>query len=272
MDDTTPGAFALATAVHPDESTPGRWTGDIPAGWDIAGNTNGGLLLALATRAIGEATGRPDPVTVTGHFLAPGRPGPAVVDVDVVRPGGRHATARALMATDRTILSVMATMTDLSAPTGPTLIDGGPPDLPPPEQCQTQRTGPFGVPPFVGRVDQRIHPDDVRFDQPGGKSGRAVMRGWFGLRDGEQLDTVALVLASDAFPPTIFNTDLPVAWTPTVELTVHVRARPRPGWLRAVFRTRFVSSGYLEADGELWDGDDRLVAQSRQLALVPRGS
>ena len=97
------------------------------------------------------------------------------------------------------------------------------------------------------------------------------MRGWFRLRDGEPIDTVALVLAVDAFPPTVFNARLPVAWTPTVELTAHVRSRPSPGWLRCAFTTRCVTGGFLEEDGVLWDDTGTLVAQSRQLALIPRG-
>ena len=56
-------------------------------------------------------------------------------------------------------------------------------------------------------------------------------------------------------------------WHPTLN---HVRERPVPGWLRARFTTRFVTGGFLEEDGELWDAADRLVAQSRQLALLPR--
>ena len=56
-----------------------------------------------------------------------------------------------------------------------------------------------------------------------------------------------------------------------MELTAHVRARPAPGWLACSFATRFVTGGFLEADGEVWDATGRLVAQSRQLALVPRG-
>ena len=77
---------------------------------------------------------------------------------------------------------------------------------------------------------------------------------------------MVLLLALDAFPPTIFNPQLPVGWTPAVELTAHIRARPEPGWLRCRFTTRFVRGGFLEEDGEIWNGAGRLVEQSRQLA------
>ena len=52
---------------------------------------------------------------------------------------------------------------------------------------------------------------------------------------------------------------------------MHVRARPAPGWLRCRFSTRYISDGFMEEDGELWDSNDRLVALSRQLALLPKG-
>ena len=95
------------------------------------------------------------------------------------------------------------------------------------------------------------------------------MRGWLKLADDEPIDVFALLLAADAFPPTIFNANLPVAWTPTVELTAHIRGIPEPGWLRCRFTTRFISGGMMEEDGEIWDSTGRLVAQSRQLALTP---
>ena len=73
-----------------------------------------------------------------------------------------------------------------------------------------------------------------------------------------------------AVQPAAFNARLPVAWTPTLELTAHVRASPAPGWLRCHLSTRFVTAGFLAEDGEVWDSTGRLVGQSRQLALVPR--
>jgi acyl-CoA thioesterase len=260
--------FHTATAVEPAGA--GCYRATIAEGWDIAGNANGGYLLAIAARAITEATGRPDPLTITGHFLAPGRPGSISIDVVQHRVGGRHATASAtLIAGDRPLLVALATATDLSLASGPEKVDTVPPSVPPPEHCVPIEPTDTFPPPFMGRVELRLHPEDAGFFE-GTRSGQARMRGWFRLREGELLDAHALIVATDAFPPTVFNADLPVAWTPTVELTAHVRARPGSGWLRCAFATRFITGGYLEADGEIWDGDGRLIAQSRQLALVPR--
>jgi acyl-CoA thioesterase len=55
---------------------------------------------------------------------------------------------------------------------------------------------------------------------------------------------------------------------PTLQYSVYVRARPEPGWIGGSFRTRSVVDGLLEEDGELFDETGRLLAQSRQLALL----
>jgi len=263
-----PGPFATATAVQP--AAAGQWSASIHPGWDIAGNANGGYLLALATRALAGATGRPDPVTVTAHYLSPGQPGSVRIAAQVLKQGRRFATGTATMFSGtRPLLAVLGTFGDLSQAVGPELVEGAPPELPPPEQCV--RLHPAGTfpPPFMGRVDLRLHPDDAAF-ATGRQSGHALMRGWFRLPGDEPVDSLALLCAVDAFPPTAFNARLPVAWTPTVELTAHIRASPAPGWLRCRFSTRFVTAGFLEEDGEVWDSAGRLVGQSRQLALVPR--
>jgi acyl-CoA thioesterase len=268
--------FAEATAVT--RSGDHSFRAQIHPGWDIAGNANGGYLLAIAGRAMAAAADRPDPVTLTAHYLAPGRPGPITAHTDLVKAGKRFSTVQATLADaddGRPLLAVLGTFGDLARTGGeapPSRLEAGPPDLPPVEDCIPLVPGTTGMPPpFAANVDIRMHPDDAGFSR-GEPSGQMQVRGWFRLPDGQAVDTMALVLATDAYPPTIFNADLPVAWTPTVELTTHVRARPAPGWLRCAFTTRFVTGGFLEEDGVVWDATGTLVAQSRQLALVPRGA
>jgi acyl-CoA thioesterase len=273
-------AFSSATAIRasdagaPDAGGPPgsrAWSATIFPGWDISGNANGGYLLAIVARALGATLDRPDPVTITAHSLAPGTPGPVTVHTNVVKQGRRFGTATAtLLGGDRPLLSAIGTFGDLDQASGPELVDRAPPAMPEPDDCVPVVATDTFPPPFMGRIALRLHPEDAQF-LAGKRSGQARMRGWFNLLDGEPTDALALLCAVDAFPPTAFNTQLPVAWVPTIELTAHLRARPAPGWLRCQFTTHFVTGGFLEEDGEVWDSTDRLVAQSRQLALVPRG-
>ena len=263
-------SLASASAVRPVGS--GAFEAEISPGWDIMGNANGGYLLAMLARAGADVAGKPHPVTVTGHFLAPGKPGGVAITADLVRSGRRFSTVAATMATsERRLLAMLGTFADLDAGPDPDAVVhhvSGPPSLPPPERCVAIEPTDTFPPPFTGKVELRLHPEDVSF--VGKPTGRMAIRGWFRLPDAEAIDPFGLIVAADGFPPAIFNGDLPVAWTPTLELTVHVRARPGDGWLAATVATRFVSDGFLEEDTEIWDESGRLVAQSRQLALVPR--
>ncbi len=261
------GGFAAASAVRRvDETT---WVGEIAPGWDIGGNADGGYLLAIAARAAAAAAGRPDPVTVTAHFLSPGHPGPVTIAARLIRAGRRFATVQAVLASpDRPVLALLGTFAEPGAGGGPERIEAAPPDLPPPEDCLLLEPSEGYPPPFMGRVELRMRPWDL---EPAGASGPPTVQGWFRFPGGEPVDALGLLVALDAFPPTVLRAGLPLAWVPTLELTAHLRARPEPGWLRCTFATRFITGGYLEEDGEVWDSAGRLVAQSRQLALTPRG-
>jgi acyl-CoA thioesterase len=263
-------SFAEATAVdsreHPYLST-------IADGWDVVGNANGGYLMAIGARAMARAAAQPHPLSVTAHYLSPGRPGPVTIDPQIVKAGKRLTTVRAtLQGPERPLIELLGTFSDITSFDGPVRVDASPPDIPPPEECiRTVPDPERGFPPaMMGRVDLRLHPDDAKF-LAGSPSGDPLIRGWLRLPDDEPMDAFGLLLATDCFPPTIFNAKMPVAWTPTVELTAHIRGIPEPGWLRCRFSTRFISGGMMEEDGEVWDSSGRLVAQSRQLALTPRG-
>lgn len=286
---TMPAEFEHATAVTLiDGTTPltaaadgatARFAADIASGWGVAGMTNGGYLLAIVTRAM-IAASRRRPLTVTAHYLKPAPPGPCTIDVTALRVGRRMATLRAaLTVADGTALTVLATLEDPAAAgdhadAEPALTVASP--VPPRDQCAARApfdpAGGEDDPGFVARVALAIRPDDLGFTT-GAPTGTPEVQGWFAFPDqapDDVLDACAVIVATDAFFPPVFNLGGAFAWVPTVELTVHLRATPVAGPLQARFYNTVVSGGLLNEDGELWDSAGNLVAQSRQLALVPR--
>lgn len=251
----------------------GLWSAEIQDGWDFGGTPNGGYLLALAAQALIELTGRPDPITITAHYLGPAQPGPAEVEGEILKMGRRHATARgAIRQGSRVIAQLLGTFGELSEPGALALChESGLPDLPPPESCIAPAPTPGGFvpPPITERVEIRLHPGHVGF-AVGRPHGRAEMGGWARFADGRAVDTLALLLLADSFPPPVFNCGIKLAWVPTIELTVHVHKRPAPGWLGEWFTTDHIAGGYLEEDGILWDSLGDVVAVSRQMAILPR--
>ena len=88
---------------------------------------------SIAVRAMIDAARRPDPVSVTGHYLRPGRPAAATVTTEVVKQGRRSRRRPARSTADgNRLLQVLGTFGDVSTPFGPERVDAAPPDLPPP--------------------------------------------------------------------------------------------------------------------------------------------
>jgi acyl-CoA thioesterase len=248
----------------------------ISSGWSIGSAPNGGYLAVLAARAMREVLPQPDPFTITVHFLRVARPGPARIDVEILRQGRGHSTAMARLVQEQgEVLRAIATFGELGASTGPTDVRALPPPVPPLEVCEPGRAAPTSGPTselsIADRVDMRMAPGTVTWRE-GTRSDVAELGGWARLRDGRPTDALSLLFFADAFPPPVLNLRAAEAsWVPTLELTVHLKARPAPGWIRGWFHTRALVGGYLEEDGELWDEEGRLVAISRQLARLHRG-
>jgi len=260
-------------ATHSTLIGEGTFAAEIEDGWDINGNANGGYLLALAVRAMRDASGRPDPISVSAHYLAPGKPGPVTIETATVKAGRQLATMTGSMRSgEREIMRVLGAFGDVRAMAGGfTSVAGSAPDLPPTDRCviRDQNSGNVNIG-LMRRVRVHIRPEHAGFAD-GVKNGRALIEGWFEFGDGRPIDSLALMLVIDAFPPPVFNIDIPTGWVPTVELTAHVRGIPAPGPLRCRFHTEFVQNGFLQEDSEVWDSSGMLVAQSRQLALLPKG-
>lgn len=256
--------FAEATRLESPDGT--RFDAYLQPGWDAFGVANGGYLLALAARAAVTAAGRTDPLTVTAHYVGPGRTGTDVrLDTRMVRDGRNLATVAVDMTADGSpILAAVVTCGTVSDVD----IMHGPPDLPPPEACELVVPGDPLPPPMTAHVETRLHPDDDFRTR--GPTGHARMRGWFRLLDGEPISSLAAVLATDTWPPPLFAAHGPSGWIATIELTVQVRSRPRGEWLACSFGNTIVSDRTVSWDGLITDEAGRLVATCRQLALLPR--
>jgi acyl-CoA thioesterase len=261
------------TPLGPVPDTPGSaaaFAGHVHPAWNIGANPNGGYLLALAAQALRQRTpAQPDPLSITVHYLRPGLAGqPCHIDTQLLRSGRTLSTVRATLTQDGSArLEVLAAMGELGASDAatPPLLTLDRPELPPPEACPTRSAPAQGVDlPILQRLDVRLHPDEAVPTA----AGRAQVSGWIRFTDGRAPDALACLLMADAFPPAVFGLLGMVGWVPTIELTVHLRRRPAPGWLLGQFRSNDLSDGRMVEDGALWDAAGQLVVQSRQLALV----
>ncbi|SDM20464.1 thioesterase family protein [Streptomyces wuyuanensis] len=260
-----------------DPGVPGVYDAELSAGWTIITAVNGGYLLALLGRALGDALPHSDPFTVSAHYLSPSEPGPAVIRTETIRAGRTLSTGQASLVqyaadgTEVERIRVLATYGDLDALPDDVRTTALPPAIPAYRDCLGPSDGPAPAIPGSSAITERLN---IRLDPAtvgwvvGMPSGKGEMRGWFGLADGRDADPLSLLLTVDALPPTSFELGLK-GWTPTVELTTHIRCRPAPGPLRVSITTRNLAGGFLEEDAEVWDSADRLVAQSRQLAKAP---
>lgn len=242
----------------------GILAGDISDRWNVGPVPNGGYLIALAAKAMASACLHPDPLTVTGHFLRPAEPGPADWHVSAVKQGGSIDNAQvSLVQGGRERCRFIGAYGSLDSLEGPSWAEADAAPMPPPEDCEP-------LPPNVtlnARYDSRFDPACLRWLR--GETGRpSEFRAWMRHADGRPPDLLSLLLFADGLPPPVFARVGPSGWVPTIELTVHLRARPAPGYVQCLFRTRYVTQGLLEADGELRDSEGRLVALSRQLARL----
>lgn len=255
-------------------TAPGEYAAELDGGWVVGGGVNGGYLLGAVGSAVrATVPDKPDPISVSAYYLSASVPGPARITTDVKRDGGSVATVAAeLWQEESARLTALATYGDLRALPDGVETTATEPDLPPRERCVPNTTAPEDVrrmAPMMERFDMLFHPEQVGW-AVGQPSGKGVISAWFRLKDGRDADPISLLTVVDLLPPVTFDLGRP-GWAPTLELTVHVRALPAPGWLKVRHATRNVAGGMFEEDCEVWDSAGRLVAQGRQLARLPRG-
>ena len=260
----------------------GAFTAELTGRWNgTAGAVNGGYMLATCIRALALGMPFPDPIVVSGFFLRRGAAGPATVRTSVIRSGRTMAFGESALSQDgKDVVRATAAFTGLggtgqdgtaqdgtgqdgTGQDGPVFLDGTPPALPPPAECIGVPVGSFGLASIAERIEFRSAELPGWFR--GQPSGRPASEFWMRFADGREADLLSLLLLVDSTAPSVLELG---AGSTTIQLTVHLRAHPAPGWLACRATTRFVSRGYHEEDFEVWDSAGTLVAQSRQLALI----
>ncbi|HEX4244020.1 MAG TPA: thioesterase family protein [Acidimicrobiales bacterium] len=274
-------AFLRETTATPDPEVPGRYRLELSDDWVVAEVPQGGVVTAVAARAMGSHLDREGQVlrSISAVFAGLVRPGPVEVDVTVLRRG-------------RTLSQLTATVRNAGAEAGLTALavfgstrpgfeftDVRCPEAPPPEECPSFRDPPpdevpagrMAASPFWSRVEGRAAVGHAPWERWLPTTSETV--GWYRFDDppvdGEgRLDPLALVALCDTMPGSVGErmggTD--VEWFgPSADLTVHVVGSTRGGWLLARGRARHAGQGYASIELELWDPDQRtLVAYGTQ--------
>ena len=212
------------------------------------------------------------PVAITSDYLT--APDAADVDLEVtIRKRGRTVTVMTVDAVQngRTMVSSSVTCArpDTGAPhhSAPSVLDDTPAE--PPTDGIGLDNSPMAEVNHLGPALDLVL-DPATFPMVRGETGEPTVRGWARPKDAES-DIDFAVLVCDISPPVVMNLAL-FGWAPTVQLTTYVRRHPAPGWLRFAATSTEVGPGMFEEDHLVVDSTGTVVAQSRQLALIPQRS
>ena len=270
--------------VTPDEREPGRFTAEIADRWMLVIVPQGGVVAALAVRAMA-ATLDSDEQTLrslSAVFAGQVATGPVEIDVTVLRRG-------------RSMSQLSATVRNPGAAAGLTAIAvfGAPrrgfdftdltfPDVPGPDGLRSYRDPlPDGVVFEFPRPPMPFWEEIVETRPAVGRppwepfeAGPAEAVYWYRLDeppvlDDGTLDPVGAIVLCDTMPGAVgqkLGPDAGSWFGPSADFTIHLFNPARPGWLLAHNRARHAGDGYASVDMALWDPTDRrLVAYATQM-------
>jgi acyl-CoA thioesterase len=220
-------------------------------------------LASFVTRALMAASPLPTPLALNVHFLVRATAGPATVEIDILRAGRSHVAMSARLVQTELVAAALATF-GIRQPGCPELGTLAMPSVPAPDACAPRTAAPPPGATIGHRFERRLPPNgDPTLGGAGHSSPTAG--GWTRMVD-RDLDDLAVPVFMDSWPASIWGATGRSPGAPTIELSVHWWATPRPGWHLAWFHTVHAADGYFVEDGALWSTEGTLVAQSRQLA------
>lgn len=259
--------FDVATTVRPRAD--GGFDAELDGRWSAGGVPHGGYLLGVLGRAAAAASAEhPHLTAVSASFLRTPEPGPARVDVDVLRVGRSTTQMRAaLRQGDGLVLDALLThgVLDDADPWWSAISPAEMPDEADCVRIPIEAPGAGFRVELMEFVDQRLDPGVLGFAM-GKPTGRGVIAGYNRFADGTDWTPLSLLIPLDAGPPASF--DAGAGRLLTQQFTAYIRNLPAPGPVRFELRARQVSGGRIDQDALVWDSKGRLVGQSTQLGAV----
>ncbi|KAA8889917.1 thioesterase family protein [Nocardia colli] len=272
-------ALTELPATTPDT---GRYLGTIGKTWTIGKKVHGGTMVAASAaaglkwlRAADPALAGMAPIAASSDFLGAPDPGEVEYEVHIRKVGRQICLADAnLIQNGRTLVRTALTFGHLDD-TEPRFAreHGDMPVEPPADAVGYDAGSPMGRVVHVGQAAEvYIDREWARFLD--GQTAEPRLRLWMRPRAADQQDPeVAMffaMMSADMSPPVPYNLGH-FGWSPTVQMTTFLRRKPAPGWLRIIATTHEVGARLFDEDQLILDSTGAVVAQSRQLALIPQG-
>ncbi len=249
--------------LHVERTGENQFETEISSDWNIVA-PNGGYLMAIAGKAITSLSDFQIPLSMTAYYHKPTFPGHAELIIDRVIRSKRTVTAKiSLIQKNTVVISYTGMFTQKDAFSGMTLVQKQP-ILPDPSVCVEIPDSPLS---FFKQVRLLVPRDQLDWLQ-GVEGKETVFSGYLSFQDNRPMDSLSVLLFVDATPPPILRKTGPLAWVPTIELTVQVRNIPTGNSLGFISKTRFTTNGLTETDIELWTEEGKIIALGRQLAII----
>ncbi len=275
--------------IEPVLGEDGRFTATISDPWMLAVVPQGGIVAALAVRAMERTLDEPaqTPRTVTALFAGQVAAGPVVIDVEVVRRGRSMSQLRATVRNPDRDAGLTALAAFGAPRRGFDFTDLARPDVPGPEGQRSFRD------PIPDGIEFEFHRPPMPFWEEVVESRPVIGRApWEPFEDGPaesaiwmrldqppvlpdgRLDPLAVLVIADTMPGAVGQkigpTDDP--WFgPSVDLTVHFLSEAEPGWILGHNRARHAGDGYASVDHALWSEDGRLLLYATQMMFFAFG-
>lgn len=268
----------------------GRFVASISDAWTLAAVPQGGMVAAIAARAMAGALDEPAQAlrSLSVVFAGQVASGDVEVDVTVLRRGRSMSQLQATVRNPGAAAGLTAIAVFGAPRRGFSFTDLEYPEVDGPEGLRSFRDP---VPPGIDFEFARpplpfwehileCRPARGRPPWEPFEHGPAEAVFWFRLDepplDGDgRLDPLAALVVCDTMPNAV-SQKLPPSdepwFGPSADLTIHLFDRPRPGWLLGHNRARHAGDGYASVDMALWDAQGpTLVAYATQVMFFAFG-